>query len=278
MAELGGGGEQFGRLVAVGGPARPARRNMASANIASRSPRSAASRYHSAAFLSSRGDAEAVGVKLAEQRHRLDVALFLDPLGREHEGGEIMAALERAVGDDRARGPLLRRRSARLADCLAARARGAGLCAATGLAGGGVSGAGFGGGRAAPVSAPRRRGAGGGELERRARPQAAIGGDERRASGARAGRSCRCAFMRTASGASAARRRQRAAAGPRASRKCNRRAATKSAPAAASSPTSSASPAKPTQGHLEHLGPPGDALEPPPRTTAGARPHRARRT
>ena len=52
MAELGRGGEPFGAGVAVARAGAARRRNIASANIASRSPRSAASLYHSAALSS----------------------------------------------------------------------------------------------------------------------------------------------------------------------------------------------------------------------------------
>ena len=55
LAELGGGGEQFGAGVAVARAAAAGDANIASANIALASPRSAASLYHSAALSSSCG-------------------------------------------------------------------------------------------------------------------------------------------------------------------------------------------------------------------------------
>ena len=78
-------------------PARPLRWNMASANIASRSPRVGGEPVPFGRLLVVAPDAEAVGVKLAQQRHRLDVALLLDPAGRDAEGGKIEAALVGAV-------------------------------------------------------------------------------------------------------------------------------------------------------------------------------------
>src|SRR6185295_6627964 len=42
--------------------------------------------------------AEAIGIKLGEQCHRLRIFVFVDALGRLVEGGEVIAALERAEG------------------------------------------------------------------------------------------------------------------------------------------------------------------------------------
>src|SRR5205085_2867330 len=45
------------------------------------------------------GNAQAVAVNLAQQRHRLEVVFFLGPLGRDPKGGEIVAALESPEGE-----------------------------------------------------------------------------------------------------------------------------------------------------------------------------------
>src|SRR4029077_20175872 len=41
---------------------------------------------------------ETVAVNLAQKRHRLEVAFLVDAVGRERQGGEIMAALEGPEG------------------------------------------------------------------------------------------------------------------------------------------------------------------------------------
>src|SRR5262249_21351983 len=43
-------------------------------------------------------DAQPVGVELGEQRHRLDVFLLLHAAGGDREGGQVLAALGRALG------------------------------------------------------------------------------------------------------------------------------------------------------------------------------------
>src|SRR5262249_57378954 len=44
-------------------------------------------------------DAQAIGVELAEQRHRLRVLLLLHPTRRGPKGGDVVAALVGAVSD-----------------------------------------------------------------------------------------------------------------------------------------------------------------------------------
>ena len=53
--------------------------------------------------------AEAGGVELAEQRHRLDVVVLLDALGRDRQRGLVVAALECGVGRILAAVPCARR-------------------------------------------------------------------------------------------------------------------------------------------------------------------------
>ena len=75
--------------------------------MALRSPFAAASLYHCAALLSSR-PTPSLGVDLAEQRHRRRI-VFLRALGGFGERGEIVAALEGAVGDIDVAGSVCRR-------------------------------------------------------------------------------------------------------------------------------------------------------------------------
>ena len=97
VSELGGGGEQLGALFAIDGASAAAEmqhreREHGLAIAALGSQPIPFGRLFVIAL-----NAQAVGIELAEQRHRLDVFLLVRSTGRGRKGGDVVAALEGAV-------------------------------------------------------------------------------------------------------------------------------------------------------------------------------------
>ena len=262
MAELGGGGEQLRPLLAmsVGDAAGEVQHGEGKHRLAIAAVGSQLVPF--GRFLVVALDPESVGIELAEQRHRLDVFPLLRPLGRDRKGREIgprwnapaaMSSSRWGVGASAAAVPpaWARACSVRLAAYSA---------------------------RASPQAWPRegapgaRAGELGRRLRRRARHRARPQCDADDAgSGAPGGGHASVSVRASRRAASAT-----AAEGPSGSVK-TQSMATKSAPAAASGPTSSSEAANPTQG-LRTAPPTTPRARRPHRRTAGDQRRPARRT
>jgi len=98
LSELGGGGEQLGALLAIDGADAPAKIEHGEGEYCLAIAAVGGEPVPLGRLLVVALDAQAVGIELGEQCHGLDVLVLVHPLGGDRKRRDVVAALERAVG------------------------------------------------------------------------------------------------------------------------------------------------------------------------------------
>src|SRR5262249_57825872 len=99
VPELGGGGEQLCTLFAIDGAGAAAERQYGGREYGRALAPLGSQPIPFGRLLVVALDAQAVGIEFAEQRHRFRIFALLHPTSRGRKGGDVVAALVRAVSD-----------------------------------------------------------------------------------------------------------------------------------------------------------------------------------